>query len=162
MTSKNPARAGEIFLALGANVAGPAGPPLSTLNVALAALEKSGVNVLRVSAFYETTAWPDPGDPPFVNAVAEIQTCLEPIALMTLLHGLETSLGRKRSAPNAPRTLDLDLIDYQGRVEDGPVTLPHPRLAGRRFVLEPLAGIAPDWRHPVSNAHIQDLLAAAR
>ena len=58
------------------------------------------------------------------------------------------TFGRKRSAPNAPRTLDLDLLDYEGRVENDEVELPHPRMADRRFVLEPLAEIAPDWRHP--------------
>ena len=161
MTSKCPDPAGEIFIALGANIGGPAGPPLATLQAALAALEKRGVAVLRVSAFYETQAWPDPADPPFINAVAKVRTDLQPLALLTLLHEVETNLGRKRSVPNAPRTLDLDLIDYAGRVEDGAVLLPHPRLAARRFVLEPLAEIAPAWRHPVSGLDIGQLLAAA-
>ena len=161
MTSKCPGPAGEIFIALGANIAGPAGPPLATLQAALAALENRGVAVLSVSAFYETRAWPNPADPPFINAVAKVRTDLQPLALLTLLHEVETNLGRKRSVPNAPRTLDLDLIDYAGRVEDGAVLLPHPRLAARRFVLEPLAEIAPAWRHPVSGLPVDQLLAAA-
>src|SRR5580704_13885623 len=139
MASKTPDGTGEILIALGANIPGEAGSPLLALKAALAALEKAGVTVLRVSSYFETRAWPDPSDPPFVNAVAAIQTHLQPAALIMLLHGVETAHGRKRSAPNAPRTLDIDLIDYQGRVEEGDVRLPHPRLAERRFVLEPLA-----------------------
>jgi 2-amino-4-hydroxy-6-hydroxymethyldihydropteridine diphosphokinase len=160
MTSKIPYP--EILIALGANMAGPAGPPLSTLNAALAALEKAKVTVLRVSPFYETRAWPNPSDPPFINAVASVETELEPFTLLTTLHQVETSFGRTRSAPNAPRTLDIDLLDYRGRVETGAVTLPHPRLADRRFVLEPLAVVSPGWRHPVSGRGIRELLAAAQ
>ncbi len=78
---------------------------------------------------------------------------------MALLHRTETSFGRQRAKKNAPRTLDLDLIDYDGRVEEGPPVLPHPRLADRAFVLVPLADIAPDWRHPKSGQSIAELIA---
>ena len=160
MTSNKPDNAGEILIALGANISSHVGPPLATLKAALAALEKAGVTVLRVSAFYETKAWPNPADPPFVNAVAAIQTHLQPFALLTILHEVETAYGRKRSAPNAPRTLDIDLIDYQGRVEEGAVQLPHPFAVHRRFVLEPLKTVSPGWRHPVSGLDLDALLAA--
>jgi 2-amino-4-hydroxy-6-hydroxymethyldihydropteridine diphosphokinase len=160
MASKTPDGTGEILIALGANIPGEAGSPLLALKAALAALEKAGVTVLRVSSFFETKAWPDPDDPPFINAVAAIQTRLQPVALMMLLHGVETAHGRKRSAPNAPRTLDIDLIDYQGRVEEGEVRLPHPRVAERRFVLEPLAQVSPGWRHPISGLNVAALIAA--
>ena len=69
--------------------------------------------------------------------------------------------GAMRSAPNAPRTLDLDLIDYDGRVEQGAVELPHPRMTERSFVLVPLAEIAPGWRHPVSGQELAEALLAA-
>jgi len=150
----------QIFIALGANIPSAAGPPDVTLKAALAALGKHGVQIRRVSAFRQTDAWPDPSDPPFINAVAGIETDLQPVALLGLLHEVETSLGRKRSAPNAPRSLDLDLIDYRGRVEHGAVELPHPRMTVRRFVLEPLAEVAPGWRHPITGLSVEALLAA--
>jgi 2-amino-4-hydroxy-6-hydroxymethyldihydropteridine diphosphokinase len=77
---------------------------------------------------------------------------------MTLLHEVETAFGRKRSVPNAPRELDLDLLDYAGQIHDGEVKLPHPRIAERRFVLEPLKSVAPHWRHPVSGLDVDALL----
>jgi 2-amino-4-hydroxy-6-hydroxymethyldihydropteridine diphosphokinase len=131
-----------------------------TLKAALAALEDRGVRVLALSPFHQTQAWPDPADPPFTNAVAEIETQLQPFALLGLLHEVETAFGRKRSVLNAPRTLDLDLLDYRGRVENDEVELPHPRMGFRRFVLEPLAEIAPGWRHPVTGQTVEALLRA--
>ena len=148
-----------ILIALGANLPGPAGAPADALRAALARLEKRGVKILSVSSFYETPAWPDPEQPAFINAVAAVETTLQPVELLTLLHGVETDLGRLRSAANAPRTLDIDLLDYEGRVLTHAVRLPHPRMRERSFVLVPLAQIAPDWRHPVTGESVWDLLA---
>jgi 2-amino-4-hydroxy-6-hydroxymethyldihydropteridine diphosphokinase len=160
MTSNNSDAPMPALIGLGANIPSEAGTPAKTLNAALAALAKAGIEITAVSPFYETQAWPDAADPPFLNAVAAIRTRLQPFALLTLLHEVETAWGRKRSVPNAPRSLDLDLLDYAGRVlKDGPVILPHPRMAQRRFVLEPLRTVAPHWRHPVSDVAVDTLLA---
>lgn len=149
-----------ILLGLGANLPSSAGPPAATLRAALEELARSGTVSLAVSRFYRTAAWPDPHDPPFVNAVARIETTLPPGALLCRLHDIEAKFGRQRGLRNAPRTLDLDLLDYDGRVEAGPPELPHPRLVERGFVLVPLREIAPEWRHPRSGLTADDLLAA--
>jgi 2-amino-4-hydroxy-6-hydroxymethyldihydropteridine diphosphokinase len=149
-----------ILIALGANLPSRAGAPDDTLRAALAELAGDGINISQASPFYRTPAWPDPRDPAFANAVAHIETVLTPQELMLCLHEAETSFGRMRSARNAPRTLDLDLIDYDGRVEEGAPVLPHPRLAQRNFVLLPLRDVAPRWRHPVTKIEIGDLIAA--
>jgi 2-amino-4-hydroxy-6-hydroxymethyldihydropteridine diphosphokinase len=156
--STRPALNGRVFIGLGANIPSPAGAPAQTIRAALDALSGSGVEITAVSPFYETQAWPDPFEPHFINAVAAVRTGLQPLALMTLLHKLETAFGRTRSQPNAPRSLDLDLLDYGGERHQGAVTLPHPRLSERRFVLEPLHDIAPAWRHPISGKDIKSLL----
>jgi 2-amino-4-hydroxy-6-hydroxymethyldihydropteridine diphosphokinase len=150
-----------ILIALGANLPSRAGQPADTLKRALGELERQGVEIREVSAFYETPAWPDPADPAFVNAVAAVKTSLQPVELLILLHGVETDFGRLRSASNAARTLDLDLLDYDGRVLAEPqLTLPHPRMTTRSFVLVPLRDVAPGWRHPVTGQGLAELLAA--
>jgi 2-amino-4-hydroxy-6-hydroxymethyldihydropteridine diphosphokinase len=150
-----------ILIALGGNLPSRAGQPADTLKRALGELERQGVEIREVSAFYETPAWPDPAAPAFVNAVVAVKTDLQPVELLMLLHGLETDCGRLRSASNAPRTLDLDLLDYDGRVMAEPqLTLPHPRMATRSFVLVPLRDVAPGWRHPVTGQGLAELLAA--
>ena len=148
-----------ILIALGANLPGPAGPPAATLRTALARLEERGMKIQSVSSFYETPAWPDPEQPAYINAVAAVQTTLQPVELLTLLHGVETDFGRLRSAPNAARPLDLDLLDYEGKVMTEGVVLPHPRMTERSFVLVPLVEIAPAWRYPVTGEGVGDLLA---
>jgi len=148
-----------ILIALGANLPSAAGAPAETLRAAIAAFQANGIAPVKVSRFRETDAWPDPSDPPYVNAVAQIETVLDPVALLAQLHEIERQFGRERHARNAPRTLDLDIIDYNGRVEDGPPVLPHPRMQDRVFVLTPLSEIAPAWRHPVLGMTAGEILA---
>jgi len=149
-----------ILIALGANLPSHAGAPERTLRASLDMLSRNGVVPVSVSRIYATPAWPDPADPPFVNAVAAVETELAPDELMAELARTERAFGRVRSARNAPRTLDLDLIDYDGRIGRGALMLPHPRLESRGFVLIPLADVAPDWRHPVTGRSVKELIAA--
>ncbi|NOT38895.1 MAG: 2-amino-4-hydroxy-6-hydroxymethyldihydropteridine diphosphokinase [Alphaproteobacteria bacterium] len=148
-----------IYIALGANVASPVGPPAVTLRRALEAMAKHGISVIAVSPLYRSQAWPNPADTPFVNAVAEVKTRLLPGQLLKALLAVEKAFGRVRKSRNEPRTLDLDLIDYGGLISDAEqLTLPHPRMLERAFVLRPLADIAPHWRHPDTGESIVRLL----
>jgi 2-amino-4-hydroxy-6-hydroxymethyldihydropteridine diphosphokinase len=149
-----------ILLALGSNLNSNVGPPLRTLHAAIAALRDAGIQVLATSRLYETPAWPNPEDPTYINAVSKVATKLAPDALLAHLHEIERRFGRIRNTTYSPRTLDLDIIDCDGRIETGPPTLPHPRVEQRGFVLIPLKDVAPDWRHPVSNRSVDELIAA--
>lgn len=121
------------------------------------------VTIQEISPLYQSPAWPDPADPPFVNAVASVRTDLPPLSLLAALRAVETALGRQRNARNAPRTLDLDLIGYDAVVMETPtLTLPHPRMADRDFVLGPLCDIASDWRHPMTGRTAAEMFAAIK
>jgi 2-amino-4-hydroxy-6-hydroxymethyldihydropteridine diphosphokinase len=149
-----------IYLGLGANVPSAAGPPAATLRAALGLMPRHGIEVVAVSPFYRTPAWPNPADPPFVNAVAAVRTRLLPGALLKALLAVEKAFGRVRKTKNEPRTLDLDLLDYGGLITDAEtLMLPHPRMHERAFVLKPLSDIAPAWRHPDTGKSIAVLLA---
>lgn len=151
-----------IYIALGANLPSAGRTPRQTLAAALEVLSRDGVEIVSRSSDWSSPAWPDPSDPAYVNAVARVATDLSPRDLMDLLHAVEADFGRQRSARNAPRPLDLDLIDYEGRAESVPggLEIPHPRAVQRAFVLLPLAEIAPDWADPVSGRNIGELIAA--
>ncbi|HEY4136320.1 MAG TPA: 2-amino-4-hydroxy-6-hydroxymethyldihydropteridine diphosphokinase [Alphaproteobacteria bacterium] len=150
-----------IFIGLGANLSSRAGSPRETIRAALADLERAGLRVAG-TAWIETAPVPVSDQPWFVNAVAAVETDLPPAALLALLHRIEDAYGRTREVVNGARTLDLDLLAYHDMVNPGPAAplLPHPRMAGRAFVLRPLAELAPAWRHPASGQAIGELLAA--
>ncbi len=153
-----------ILVALGANLPGPWGSPLKGLEAALRQFPTYGLTIEAVSRFYQTPAVTPYAQPDFVNAVAAISTTLNPAELLKQLHRVEADFGRVRGQRWAERTLDLDLIDYNGLINpesagNGPV-LPHPRVAERAFVLGPLADIAPDWRHPVLALSVSQMLQA--
>ncbi len=150
------------FIALGANLPGRFASPAAAVESAIGVLDDRRIKVTSRSRLYRSTAWPDPADPEFVNAMAAVETDLPPVVLLARLHAIEADFGRVRRQPNAPRPLDLDIIDYEGLASplgETPI-LPHPRMVERAFVLLPLAEIAPDWRHPVTGAAIADLVRA--
>ena len=147
------------YVALGANL----GKREENLREALHRLDAGpNLRVLRVSSFIENPAvGGSPNAPPFLNAAATVETTLEPPALLHRLLDIEREMGRERRRKNDPRPIDLDLILYGDHVTRTPeLTVPHPRMHERRFVLQPLAEIAPDVVHPVFGTSIKHLLAA--
>ena len=152
---------GAIVVALGSNMAGDWGSPGELLEAAIRALGENGITVTGRSRLWRSAAWPDPGAAEYRNAIVLVETKLTPASLMAKLHAVERAFGRERGAPNAPRTLDLDLIAYGRRVSAGPPVLPHPRAAERRFVMGPLAELLPDWTDPVGGETARTLAATA-
>ncbi|MBV9203530.1 MAG: 2-amino-4-hydroxy-6-hydroxymethyldihydropteridine diphosphokinase [Alphaproteobacteria bacterium] len=150
-----------ILIGIGGNLPSPRfGLPIDTLSAALAALETEDVKVLERSAWYHTEPVPRSEQPWFINAVVSVATQLGPERLLAALQATEAQFGRVRGELNASRVLDLDILDYRAERTDTPsLVLPHPRLHQRRFVLLPIAEIAPDWRHPILALTAQQLLA---
>jgi 2-amino-4-hydroxy-6-hydroxymethyldihydropteridine diphosphokinase len=147
----------QVCVALGSNL----GDRRAHLDAAVRALKP-----LRVSSYYETPALLAPGDetpqPSYLNAAAVLETSLEPRALLQWLRSIEAAQGRAGvRARWQPRTLDLDLLLYGEQIIDEPgLNVPHPELHKRRFVLEPLAEVVPEARHPMLGKTVRELLAA--
>jgi len=145
----------RVAIALGSNL----GDREQYLRSAIAALQPS-IQHVRVSTFHDTAPVGVGPQPTFLNATAVGETSLTARALLDTLLAIERDLGRERPFPGAPRTLDLDLILYDEAIIDEAPSLivPHPRFRERRFVLEPLAEIAPDWRDPITGQTVEELL----
>lgn len=159
-----------IIIAIGANLpASDGAPAIETCRRAAAALDRlPGYRLAALSRWFATAPVPpSPSSPDYVNGVALLRpegdrdVAAAPAALLTALQGIEDAFGRVRPYPNAPRTLDLDIIAMGGLVRDAPdPILPHPRAHERAFVLAPLCDVAPGWVHPRLGATAAALLAA--
>ena len=157
-----------IYVGIGANL--PSRDqlsPLSTCRRAVLALDRlcrdhpGSLRLSGLSNWYRTAPIDAPGQPDYVNGVAQISGSADPAWLLAALHAIEAEAGRQRGAVNAARTLDLDIIAMGGLVRDTPDPIvPHPRAHLRGFVLAPLAELAPGWVHPRLGRGVADLLAA--
>jgi 2-amino-4-hydroxy-6-hydroxymethyldihydropteridine diphosphokinase len=144
------------YLLTGGNL----GDRVYNLETARELIEEECGEIVKQSSIYETAAWGPVSQPDFLNQVLEIQTPLSPRRLLQTLMGIETEMGRHREERFAARTIDLDILFYNDLTidEDG-LIIPHPRLYTRRFVLVPLAEIAPSLIHPILQQSIVSLLA---
>ncbi|MEM7520553.1 MAG: 2-amino-4-hydroxy-6-hydroxymethyldihydropteridine diphosphokinase [Pseudomonadota bacterium] len=168
------------LIALGGNVPTAEGGPAHTLKEGLKSLARREIEVKDVSRFYATPCFPKGAGPDYVNAAALLMSDDTPEMLMQVLHEVEAEFGRARTQRWGQRTLDLDLLAVDAEVwpdektnaqwralpmeeqmQNAPDTLilPHPRLQDRAFVLVPLADIAPDWRHPILDLSVREMLA---
>lgn len=164
-----------ILLGLGGNRVSPAGTPARTLDAAVGALRDAGCRIVVRSPFYESAPVGPADQPWFVNMALAVECDRPATEMLALCHLIETRFGRVRDRRWRARTLDIDLLDWhdavlpdrevwarESRRVDAPeeLVLPHPRLHLRRFVLQPLADIAPGWRHPVLGTDVVSLLHA--
>ncbi|GAB4234669.1 MAG: 2-amino-4-hydroxy-6-hydroxymethyldihydropteridine diphosphokinase [Methyloligellaceae bacterium] len=164
-----------IILGLGASEPGKWGTPAQTVARCAEELSRHGIRVLRPSRLFETAGVGPGRESTYVNAVIAIDSHLPPLALWRLLKRLERNAGPRSAMPWGPRALDIDILDYKGlvlgwpqagrrRARRGvparrslPVTLPHPAIQFRPFVLVPLLDVAPSWRHPVLGHSAREL-----
>jgi 2-amino-4-hydroxy-6-hydroxymethyldihydropteridine diphosphokinase len=145
-----------VYLALGSNV----GDREARLRDAVGRLEAAEIHLLRRSPVYETEPQDVLDQAWFLNAVLEAQTELFPMQLLSRTQQIERAMGRQRIKIGGPRTIDIDILLYGNFVISTPqLEVPHPRMTARRFVLEPLAAIAPDLRHPGSGKTAREMLA---
>ena len=149
----------EVVFSLGTNM----GDRAANLTRAMQLLESSGLEKVAVSQVYETEPWGFMAEKAFYNMVAVYRTLLEPAGLMTVIAGIETSMGRVRSFSAAgyeSRVIDIDILFYGDReINEGGLVIPHPRMAERRFVLQPLAELMPGRMHLVEGKSIQTMLS---
>ncbi|MGA2722757.1 MAG: 2-amino-4-hydroxy-6-hydroxymethyldihydropteridine diphosphokinase [Bryobacteraceae bacterium] len=147
-----------IYLSLGSNL----GDREANLRAAIERLEAPDVRVVRTSPVYETEPVDYTGQRWFLNLAVEAETSLSPMELLARIGKIERALGRVRTVAKGPRTIDIDILLYgDAVVRNATLEIPHPRMAERRFVLAPLADLAPGLRHPVTHRTVREMLDTA-
>ena len=143
-----------IYLGIGSNL----GNKKINIEKAKFKLIENDIKILELSNYYESLSWPNPKNPKFANIIIKISTNLTPKKLLNLCKKIETELGRKKTSKNSPRECDIDIIDYDNQVFEGQITLPHPRMHTRNFVLFPLFELNKNWIHPILKQNIRNLI----
>ena len=152
------------LLGLGSSLSSSFGNRFENIDFAISYLETYKIKIIKRSSFYETPSYPDIKNPKFVNIVVEVSTYLSPEDLASVLIFVEEKLERRRNQKNEPRTCDIDIIDYNGKImnfnyKNLIFTVPHEKLVYRNFVLYPLQELLPNWIHPKTKEKISALIA---
>jgi len=152
-----------ILLGLGSNLSSTFGDRFENINISISYLESYEIKLVKKSSFYETPSYPDNKNPKFINVVIEVSTHLPPEDLASVLIYIEEKIERKRNKKNEPRTCDIDILDYYGKImsfkyKNLSFAVPHEKLIYRNFVLFPLQEIIPNWVHPQSKEKISTLI----
>ena len=144
-----------IYLNIGSNLPFEDGGRETNILKAINHLKKLNLNILKISSFYETPSYPNNSDPKFINLCVKFESNLKAIELLNEIKKIEKKLGRSRIKKNEPRTCDIDIIDFNGKIiKNDELETPHPRLHLRNFVIYPLKEIEPNWFHPIFNKNI--------
>jgi 2-amino-4-hydroxy-6-hydroxymethyldihydropteridine diphosphokinase len=147
----------QVYLSLGSNL----GDRLAHLQTAIEKIHKPDFQITRISSVFETAPMDVRHQPVFLNIVVEAQASLFPMRMLHRMQKIELEMGRRRMAPKGPRVIDIDILLHGAFVVNTPtLQIPHPRMHERRFVLEPMAELASELRHPVTRSTIRQLLAA--
>ena len=143
-----------IYLGIGSNLGN------KRLNIEKAKFKiiENDIKILQSSNYYESLSWPNIRKPKFLNVVIKINTNLAPLKLIKVCKDIEKFLGRKKAPKNSPRECDIDILDYKNKQINSEITLPHPRLHQRNFVLLPLFELDKVWKHPVTKFDIKTLI----
>ena len=144
----------SVYLGIGSNL----GNRRSNIEKARLQLLEKDINIIKSSSHYETLSWPDPKKPKFLNIVLKIRTNIAPLNLLKICKEIEYSLGRRNSLKNSPRECDIDLLDYDRKIMQRGIKLPHPRMHKRNFVLFPLFELDKNWLHPITKHNIKSLI----
>ena len=152
-----------VLFALGSNLPSSLGNRFKNIDMAITCLQSYKIKLIKKSSFYETPSYPDIKNPKFINVVIEVSTHFTPEELASALISIEEKLERKRNKKNEPRTCDIDIIDYNGKIfdfdyKDLNFRVPHEKLIYRNFVLLPLQEILPNWIHPKTKEKISALI----
>jgi 2-amino-4-hydroxy-6-hydroxymethyldihydropteridine diphosphokinase len=146
-----------VYLAIGSNL----GNKIRNIEITKFELERYKIKILKSSSNYISESWPDSSMPNYINIIIKIKTSLTPLELLKICNLTELKLERVRGKKNAPRTCDIDIIDYDKKIlsqKNRQLILPHPRMNKRNFVLLPLFEVDKSWKHPKSKVNIVDLI----
>ena len=152
-----------ILLGIGSNLSSKIGDRFTNINLSISILESKFIKILKRSSFYETPSYPNKKDPKFINVVIKVSTNLSIEDFIAALISTEEKLERKRNLKNEPRTCDIDILDYNGKInnfnfKNQNFRVPHEKLNFRNFVLYPLHEIEPNWKHPKSKEKVSSLI----